>query len=152
MSELTIQISRREALITAAAGACVGVCGCKTIQNATSGPPTVDVGTPADYPTPTVSNHFAGSNKLLIVRTADRIYATTAICTHRGCTLEWKDQAIRCPCHGSVFGADGIRTAGPAKAPLVRYAISLSVGRLVVDKMRSFQEGQWDDAGAFVRV
>lgn len=46
----------------------------------------------------------------------------SAVCPHEGCEVEW-DGAQRkflCPCHDSVFGADGSRLAGPAQSDLAR--------------------------------
>lgn len=58
------------------------------------------------------------------------------ICTHGACATEW-DPATReatCPCHGSVFGADGAVQIGPATVglrsfPVVRRGDSLFLHR-----------------------
>jgi len=55
--------------------------------------------------------------------------ALSAKCTHAGCTVEWDGRAkipLRCPCHESQFAVDGKVLSGPAKAPLKRYAVSVS--------------------------
>ena len=46
--------------------------------------------------------------------------AYSAICTHQGCTVAYKDGNLACPCHGSVFDpANGASVvAGPAPRPL----------------------------------
>ncbi len=47
------------------------------------------------------------------------------ICTHGACATEW-DPATReatCPCHGSVFAADGAVRVGPATAGLRSFAV-----------------------------
>ena len=46
--------------------------------------------------------------------------AYSAICTHQGCTVAYKDGNLACPCHGSVFDpANGASVvAGPAQRPL----------------------------------
>jgi nitrite reductase/ring-hydroxylating ferredoxin subunit len=46
--------------------------------------------------------------------------AYSAICTHQGCTVAYKDGKLACPCHGSVFDpANGAAVvAGPAPRPL----------------------------------
>ncbi len=38
------------------------------------------------------------------------------ICPHLGCRFAWNDEATRfiCPCHGSQFGPEGDKLAGPA--------------------------------------
>lgn len=47
-------------------------------------------------------------------------HAFSASCTHKGCTLTWNnaDRTWDCPCHGSIFGADGSVIHGPAVEPL----------------------------------
>jgi Rieske Fe-S protein len=40
----------------------------------------------------------------------------SSICPHLGCRFDWNEAATRfiCPCHGSQFGAEGDKLAGPA--------------------------------------
>ncbi len=41
-------------------------------------------------------------------------------CTHLGCTFPWNplDQQFQCPCHGSLYDAEGAVVRGPAPLPL----------------------------------
>jgi Rieske Fe-S protein len=64
----------------------------------------------------------AGSKQIYVVRTASGFSSVSAICTHAGCVIEWAGTRFECPCHGSVFAADGIVQNGPASRPLQIYA------------------------------
>ncbi|MGH2941584.1 MAG: (2Fe-2S)-binding protein [Solirubrobacteraceae bacterium] len=51
---------------------------------------------------------------------AGTLHAVSAVCTHRGCVVEWNaaERTWDCPCHGSRFGHDGGLVRGPAQRPL----------------------------------
>lgn len=71
---------------------------------------------------------------LFIVRyNSDVYYTLSAICTHRGCTVEEKGSRFVCPCHGSTYDRSGSVTKGPAEQPLRRYPTRLeNNGRTLV--------------------
>jgi cytochrome b6-f complex iron-sulfur subunit len=52
-----------------------------------------------------------------------RAFAVKAVCTHKGCAVDWSadESKILCPCHGSTFKPDGTAIKGPATKPLERY-------------------------------
>jgi nitrite reductase/ring-hydroxylating ferredoxin subunit len=59
--------------------------------------------------------------------------AYSAVCTHQGCTVAYKDGNLACPCHGSVFDpADGAAVvAGPAQRPLPEIPVKVEGGEVV---------------------
>lgn len=58
----------------------------------------------------------------LVIQEGPKIasYAISPVCTHLGCTVEWKAESNRfiCPCHGSQYSSTGRIEKGPAKKNL----------------------------------
>jgi len=100
-------------------------------------PTRFNVGKSTDFPVGMVSTAFEDKYRLWIVCRDDGSFLVlSAICTHLGCTANWKssEKIIHCPCHGSKFDLNGTNFAGPAPRPLDRFKISQSSeGELVVD-------------------
>ena len=95
------------------------------------------LGKPSHYPEGVT---FVPAHRLFVIRERNDFHVISAVCTHLGCTVEWKPQGRQfdCPCHGSKFKANGKRFAGPAPRPLPWYPLSLSGdGFLVVDSAKS---------------
>jgi cytochrome b6-f complex iron-sulfur subunit len=60
-------------------------------------------------------------------RDADGLYAVSAACTHAGCMLDSTGpsgaEKLSCPCHGSLFDANGAVLRGPANTPLPHFQV-----------------------------
>ena len=96
---------------------------------------------PKDYP-PGVT--FDPDRRLYVVREEDDFHVVSGVCTHLGCTVQWKGEQKRfdCPCHGSRFDPDGVVLGGPAPRPLAWYAVALSPdGYLEVDTAENVARG-----------
>lgn len=54
------------------------------------------------------------------IRQTGAFFVLSPICTHLGCHVNWinAEQQFHCPCHGSVYTAEGLNVTGPAPAPL----------------------------------
>ncbi|MFQ5840162.1 MAG: Rieske 2Fe-2S domain-containing protein [Candidatus Methylomirabilales bacterium] len=57
-------------------------------------------------------------NQILVKRSATGLQAFSSVCPHLGCRVHWESDKHRffCPCHGGVFNAEGVATAGPPAA------------------------------------
>jgi cytochrome b6-f complex iron-sulfur subunit len=96
---------------------------------------------PKDYP---VGVTFDPDRRLFVVRQEDEFHVVSAVCTHLGCTVQWKDdrREFSCPCHGSHFNPDGTVIGGPAPRALSWYAVALSPdGYLEVDSAEQVERG-----------
>ena len=96
---------------------------------------------PKDYP-PGVT--FNADRRLFVVRDEDDFHVISGVCTHLGCTVQWRQDERRfdCPCHGSRFREDGTVISGPAPRPLEWYAVTLSPdGYLEVDTAEQVARG-----------
>lgn len=149
-------LNRREFVIAAAcaAGACM-MCGSAMAADAApeAGGAKIDIGTAADYPKDGPYDKLADSKKLIVVRENGKIYALTAICTHKMGTVKLKAGELVCGKHNSHFGNDGKVTKGPAKAALFHLGISETAdGHILVDPNKKFGENQWSDPGASITV
>jgi cytochrome b6-f complex iron-sulfur subunit len=99
-------------------------------------PQTFKIGNPADFPfgPPT----FLADEKIFVFRDREKGFAVaSAVCTHLGCTVGYfqSDQRFHCPCHGSVFAANGAVQHGPAPKALNWFEVTMTRdGQLRVDK------------------
>lgn len=129
-----MRITRRQFLILAA---CVAG-GCETAND--GGTPGADrgrivnAGSASDYAADGVYNNFRDQG-FFVIRRGDKLFALSAICTHRKCTLASEpDRSFYCKCHGSTFDAGGHVTKGPAKRDLpMLSAYTNEQGRLIID-------------------
>jgi Rieske Fe-S protein len=73
--------------------------------------------------------------------TGGTLAVLSAICPHMGCTVSWRDgqHDFYCPCHGSVFQADGTHVSGPSPRGLDPLPNKVEDGKLLV-KFEYFRE------------
>ncbi|GAA3369572.1 hypothetical protein GCM10020367_12820 [Streptomyces sannanensis] len=78
---------------------------------------------------------FAKHKVVVTQPKAGTFKAFSAICTHRGCTVnKVVNGTIDCPCHGSKFHiADGSVAHGPAQRPLPAKHITVKKGSIILD-------------------
>jgi menaquinol-cytochrome c reductase iron-sulfur subunit len=77
----------------------------------------------------------------VILNKQGKLNAFSPLCTHLGCAYHWQAEkrTFACPCHGSVFSADGEVLAGPAPRPLDRCAVKIEGTRLWLGPVKTSQ-------------
>jgi menaquinol-cytochrome c reductase iron-sulfur subunit len=71
----------------------------------------------------------------VVKHSAAEVTVFSPICPHLGCRYTWHAQqrTFLCPCHGSVFAANGNVLAGPAPRPLDTLPQEIKQGELFVE-------------------
>lgn len=75
-------------------------------------------------------------NNIIIANTGDdQFVALSSICTHAGCRISYNHSNgnFPCPCHGSVFAADGSVITGPASTAVRSYTITRDGSVLTIE-------------------
>ena len=77
---------------------------------------------------------FMGEQVVVVRDPADAasVVALNSMCTHQGCTVDWKDSEFVCPCHQSKFSAEGEVLNGPASEPLAKYEAKVEGNSVLV--------------------
>ena len=72
------------------------------------------------------ATYFNGQDTF-VCRDNGGLYALSSICTHAGCTNDYRANSndFHCPCHGADFSLNGDVTRGPAFSGLDHYAVCL---------------------------
>ena len=117
------------------------------------------IGYPSDFGFG-VDTKFQNAHRIWVVRNTEGIFVISAICTHLGCTPDWKasENKFKCPCHGSGYDPEGVNFEGPAPRPMDRAHVELDpTGQILVDLSRVFrwpkgERSQFGDPGAIIRV
>jgi Rieske Fe-S protein len=143
------QLSRRRMLassgMAAAGAAAVGACSGPSSEPSARGaglssapksapaePPTslADVSDLSSVPTETVDPE--SGNAAFLVKGPDGVTMLSAICTHMGCTVEWRssEDEFVCPCHGAVYDPTGEAAGGPATGPLASLPVVVRHGQV----------------------
>ena len=117
------------------------------------------IGYPSDFGFG-VDTKFQKDHRIWVVRNTEGIFVISAICTHLGCTPDWKpsENKFKCPCHGSGYDPEGINFEGPAPRPMDRAHVELDPqGQITVDLSRLYswpkgEPSQFGKDGAILRV
>lgn len=115
------------------------------------------IGFPGDYALG-VDTKWQQQYRIWVVKNTERLFVIRAVCTHLGCTPDWKasENKFKCPCHGSGYDSEGVNFEGPAPRPMDRAKVSIDAsGQVVVDtnQLFLFEKGkmdQFDDPGSYL--
>ena len=82
--------------------------------------------------------YIDSAGKFYLVHTEAGVMALYWRCPHLGCTVppyNMAAQEFHCPCHGSIYNYEGVRTGGPAPRPMdyMTTTVDESTGDLLVD-------------------
>lgn len=90
-----------------------------------------------DLPTGTMKQVNLKGIPLAIYNVADKIYATTDICSHKQCLLTdgiFAGTTVECPCHGGKFDVTtGAVKALPPTTPLKTYKTRINEQEIEVE-------------------
>jgi Rieske Fe-S protein len=76
-----------------------------------------------------------GSEPAILIRTSEGQYrAFTAVCTHLGCTVQYRPdlREIWCPCHNGTYNLQGRNVSGPPPRPLRQFQVHIQGQDIVV--------------------
>ena len=61
-----------------------------------------------------------------------------AVCTHLGCTVQYRgaDRTIWCACHNGLYDLEGHNVSGPPPRPLEVYVVHVEGDDVVVEKAK----------------
>lgn len=70
---------------------------------------------------------FGNKPALLILAADDKYLAFTAVCTHLGCTVQYRPDLheIWCPCHNGKYDLHGRNISGPPPRPLSEFVVNV---------------------------
>ena len=102
----------------------------------------VKIGPPDAFPKGSITN--LSHLNVWVFHDEKGLYAISSVCTHLGCITARDSETGRfeCPCHGSVFAANGKVVRGPAPSALHWLAMNIGPdGQIVLDRRRTVKLG-----------
>jgi cytochrome b6-f complex iron-sulfur subunit len=78
-----------------------------------------------------------GTKPGILIRTpGGDLRAFSAVCTHLGCTVQYRPDLseIWCPCHNGHYDLNGNVVSGPPPTPLPRYDVNVQGNQIIVSR------------------
>ncbi|MCW5821459.1 MAG: Rieske (2Fe-2S) protein [Cyanobacteria bacterium TGS_CYA1] len=105
-------------------------------EDASSKIASLDIGKVSDFPAGSGKNFKFGSTPALVIHTTQGdFHAFKAVCTHLGCTVQYRKEKnkIWCACHGGAYDPDsGKNVAGPPPKPLMALKVDIVNDRVII--------------------
>ena len=94
------------------------------------------VGKASEVPPDSGKIYQFNKDKVIVVNNGGQLTACSAVCTHLGCLIQWKEdeELIYCACHGARYEQDGKIISGPQPLPLAPYNVRVDGDDLVISK------------------
>lgn len=148
--------SRRE-FVAAGAAACFASVGFvqRTLVLADETPGPVDVGALESFDKDGAVDTWTKQHRFFVVRQQGKLFAVSAICTHRGTTLRAENDNGRlfCPKHEGTFEINGKLREGKPQKSLPHLAIALNDAKhVIVNPSKEIEEKDWDKPGNFIAL
>lgn len=80
--------------------------------------------------------HFGNRPALLVCLPNGEYRSMTAVCTHLGCTVQYRPdgEQIWCACHNGCYDVNGRNVSGPPPRPLERYEVHVRGEEIFVSR------------------
>lgn len=80
---------------------------------------------------------FLNKPTVVVRPNEQELVALSAICTHLGCVVKWKQDIAElfCPCHGGKFDAKGNVLGGPPPAPLPSFPTRVEDEYVIIEEV-----------------
>jgi Rieske Fe-S protein len=82
---------------------------------------------------------FGSRPGLLLITPEGEYRALSAVCTHLGCTVQYKNDThqVWCACHNGLYDLSGRNISGPPPRPLESFEVHVRGAEVVVSRKRS---------------
>lgn len=81
---------------------------------------------------------FGSRPALLLLTPEGEYHAVSAVCTHLGCTVQYRSDLheVWCACHNGTYALDGRNISGPPPRPLEKFQVNIRSNEIIVSRQR----------------
>ncbi len=106
------------------------------VQESTPGTVTLSISPSALKPNSGLIFRFGSQPGILVRTPGGELRAFSAVCTHLGCTVQYRPDLIQiwCACHNGHYDLNGTNVSGPPPRPLPAYVVNVRGDQVAVSK------------------